>query len=367
MVINISVMNRLAILLSIFLIESILFFSQSAVQAISGSEEQLKGVFSAPSFSSAPAGGDKLPGSIQVNGLFPGSVFYTDGLNRITPNDAHYSKQWALDLPGLDFSNVDRVTPAREVIVAVLDTGIDSSHEDLKDRVIAEKNFFPDALSGDSNGHGTHIAGIIAAQANNGVGIAGIAPFSRLLDVKVADDRGCSHSQLIAEGIIWAVDHGAGVINISITISGPGPELEEAVDYAWRKGAVIVAAVSNQTAGPVYPADCENGIAVAAIDQDYLVGPIHYDEERVDIAAPGFSIFSTLPNNSYGYKSGTSMAAAQVSGLAAILYSMAVDNNENGLINDEVRSSIETTSTYDAETGIKIIDPAQAIAAITAR
>ncbi|MCR4395081.1 MAG: S8 family serine peptidase, partial [Dehalococcoidales bacterium] len=114
-----------------------------------------------------------------------------------------------------------------------------------ENNVIQSVNFTSSESADDIYGHGTHVAGIIAAEANNGKGIAGIAPFARLLNVKVADDRGRCESSAVAKGIIWAVDHGARIINLSLEIKNPSQELQSAIDYAWAKGAVLVAAGSN--------------------------------------------------------------------------------------------------------------------------
>ena len=229
-----------------------------------------------------------------------------------------------------------------EILVAVLDTGIDQNHEDLKGKVVAEVNFTDSPTPNDIYGHGTHIAGIIAANSNNGVGIVGMAPESQLMNVKVANDKGRCQASAVARGIIWAVNNGANVINISVELEEPSPELESAVNYAWSQGVVIVTAAGNEgSQSPVYPACYENCIAVAATRQDDTLAPLSNYGDWVDVAAPGFNIYSTLPDNGYGYKSGTSFASAYVSGLAALLFSVVTDTNGDGRLNDEVRAAIE--------------------------
>ncbi len=217
-------------------------------------------------------------------------------------------------------------------VVAVLDTGIYSSHPYLRDSIVAEANFSSSPIACDINGHGTHIAGIIAATAEG----------SRLMNVKVADESGCFQSKAAAAGIKWAVDHGADVINISLVDMELLPHLEEAVDYAWGRGVVVVAAAGNNVRGQrVYPACFANCIAVSAADSsDTLAEWANYDT-WVDVAAPGVDIYSTMPFNEYSIKSGTSMAAAFVSGTAALLTAAAEDVNDNGCVNDEVRTAIE--------------------------
>ena len=228
-----------------------------------------------------------------------------------------------------------------QIIVAILDTGIDKNHEELIDRVIGEVNFTESKTTDDIYGHGTHIAGIIAANNQNNIGIVGLASESRLLNVKVADDRGrCSISALV-DGIIWAADHGANIINISIELRESTSELEYAVDYAWQNGAVIVAAAGNDgSENPVYPAYYEKCIGVAAIKEDGMLVPLSNYGRWVDVAAPGFNIYSTMPNNKYDYKYGTSFASAYISGMAANLFPVMADINADNKRNDEVRQAI---------------------------
>jgi thermitase len=226
------------------------------------------------------------------------------------------------------------------VLVAVLDTGIDKNHEELCGRVIDEANFVDGTNNDDIHGHGTFIAGIIAAD-NNKVGIEGVAPESRLVSVKVADDKGRFRQSDLVDGIIWAVDNGAQVINISVEMREATPGLQEAVDYAWRKGAIVVAAAGNDgSSNPVYPAACENIIAVTAIRENGHLAPLANYGTWIDVAAPGFDIYSTLPGNKYGYEHGTSFAAAYVSGLSALLFPLVTDINGDGNLNDEVLQAI---------------------------
>jgi len=208
--------------------------------------------------------------------------------------------------------------------------------------VVIEVNLTNSPTSGDVYGHGTHVAGIIAACSNNGVGIAGVAPESWLMNVKVAGDDGGCWASTVAKGILWAVDKGADVINLSIELREPSPELEDAINYAWSQGVVIIAAAGNEgSQSPVYPAYYENCIAVAATRQDNTLAPLSNYGDWVDVTAPGVDIYSSLPGNSYGYKSGTSFATAYVSGLAALLLNVVTDTNGDGKLNDEVRAAIE--------------------------
>jgi thermitase len=259
----------------------------------------------------------------------------------LIPNDPYAEQQWALSQIQLQ-ELWQTASGGSGILVAVLDTGIDQDHEDLDGKVVVEANFTDSPTSDDVYGHGTHVAGIIAAYGNNGLGIAGVAPESRLMNVKVAGDSGGCRASTVARGIIWAVDNGASVINLSIEIKEPSPELEAAVNYAWSQGVVIIAAAGNEgSQSPVYPAYYENCIAVAATRQDNTLAPLSNYGDWVDATAPGFNIYSTLPDSSYGYKSGTSFATAYVSGLAALLFGVVTDTNGDGKLNDEVRAAIE--------------------------
>ena len=228
------------------------------------------------------------------------------------------------------------------IIVAVLDTGIDKDNQDLADRVVAEVNFTNSPTSDDLYGHGTHMAGTIAA----------IAPECRLMNVKVADDRGKCEPAVVARGIIWAVDHGAKIINLSLSMTA-SPDLEEAVNYAWSQGAILIAAAGNKgTSEPSYPAYYVNCIAVAGTNENNSLALLSSYGDWVDVAAPGFNIYSDLPQNQYGYKTGTSAAGAHVSGVAALVFSVAEDNNGNSAVNDEVRWAIENSCTPIAGDGV---------------
>ena len=256
-------------------------------------------------------------------------------------NDPYAVKQWALSriqAPVL----WQTAEGDSQILVAVLDSGIDRNHEDLNGRVVAEVNFTDSPTSHDNYGHGTHIAGIIAAISNNGIGIDGLIPGSSLMNVKVVDGEGRCKAALVAEGIIWAVNNGVSVINISLEFKESSLELEDAINYAWSRGAVIIASAGNGGGElPIYPAYYERCIAVAAIRQNDTLAPLSNYGYWVDVAAPGFNIYSTLPDNSYGYKHGTSFATAYVSGLAAMLFNVVTDNNGDGKLNDEVRVAIE--------------------------
>jgi subtilisin family serine protease len=248
--------------------------------------------------------------------------------------------------PILDNANVANLrqmtTGSHDTIVAVLDTGIDENHEQLSGKVIAEVNLTNSPTASDNHGHGTHVAGIIGAN-DDSLGISGIAPGCSLINVKVADDLGICHASDLAQGITWAVDNGANVINISIEIGEPSAQLENAIEYAWNHGSVLIAAAGNGGSDkPAYPAYYEYCLAVSAIKPDNELAPLSNYGDWVSVLAPGFEIYSTLPDNEYGCKTGTSFACAHVSGIAALLFDIATDTNHNSCINDEIRSIIES-------------------------
>jgi subtilisin family serine protease len=257
--------------------------------------------------------------------------------------DTFVDRQWALDRIHVEaaWANV----PASGVTVAVLDTGIDSQHEDLVAAIKDSVNLTSSPTAEDLYGHGTHVAGIIAARVLNGKGIAGAYPNVKLLNVKVANDNGDCSSLDVANGIVWAADHGADVINISLAITRPSANLEQAVDYAWNKGATIVAAAGNAKSPvtKVYPATYKNCIAVVGVDERDIVVTGYAVKET--IAAPGYKVFSTLPGNKYGYKDGSSMATGYVSAAAAIAYARLNNSGNGGQINEKIIQVLNNSTT----------------------
>ncbi len=234
-------------------------------------------------------------------------------------------------------------TGSTEIVVAVLDTGIDGSHKDLASKIMGSIDFSGSASENDVNGHGTHIAGIIAGGKPT-EDSTGVAPKTSLLNVKVAGDDGSSTISNLTKGIIWAADNGAEVVNISLTFKKQNEALEQAINYAWERGCVIVAAAGNTPSGvPVYPAAYPNVIAVSAVDAGDEITRWSNRGDWVQVAAPGVDIYSTLPGGNYGYMSGTSQATALVSGEAALLFTVAKDTNGNGRLNDEISEFLKNS------------------------
>lgn len=260
-----------------------------------------------------------------------------------SPDDPWFGNQWGMVKVQAPQA-WEVITGSTSINIAILDTGVDLDHPDLANKVISNINFSSSATVDDVHGHGTHVAGIAAAITNNGIGVAGLGYTSSLMNVKVLGDDGLGYDSWIAKGIIWAADNGAEVINLSLGSPEPGSTMEAAVNYAWSKGVVIVASAGNNGfTSPFYPAYYTNCIAVAATDSSDSLASFSNRGDWVDVAAPGVSIYSTLINNGYGYKSGTSMASPHVAGLAALVFTVAADSNGDGRLNDEVRSRIQAT------------------------
>jgi len=267
------------------------------------------------------------------------------------PNDPGYSNQWAL--PKIEAPLAWDLTKGSSTIrVAILDTGIDQNHEDLGAKIVANRNFTTSRTVDDRHGHGTHVAGIAAAITDNGRGIAGVGFNSVLMNGKVLGDNGSGQYSWVASGIIWAADNGAHVINMSLGGSSSSTTLEDALKYAYNKGVVLVAAAgNNNTSSPSYPAFYAECIAVAATDQSDAKASFSNYGTWVDIAAPGVSIYSTLPNHrnrigtrNYGSLSGTSMAAPHVAGVVALL-----ETRYPGMSNANIAQKL--ISTADPTTG----------------
>lgn len=260
------------------------------------------------------------------------------------PNDSYYSSQWGL--PKINAEGGWDITQGSDIApVAILDTGINDSNPDLSGKVIKRANFTTD-LDADGDGHGTHVAGIVAAGTNNSLGVASLGYNSKLISVKVLDDNGSGYYSWIANGVIWAADNGAKVINLSLGGSADSQTLRNAIDYAWGKGVVVVAAAgNNNNTTPHYPAYYTNSIAVAATDSNDNKASFSTYGSWVDLAAPGVSILSTYENG-YAYMSGTSMATPFVSALSSLVFS-----SNPSFSNSDVRSKIESSAEKIAKTG----------------
>lgn len=209
------------------------------------------------------------------------------------------------------------------VIVAVVDTGIDTGHPEFSGRIAGGSNF-TGGSSGDfqdRNGHGTHVAGIVGAAWGNGQGGAGVAPNVQLLAVKVLNDQGAGTTDTVMAGIQYAVDQGARVINLSLGGTGQSTLLANAIRQAVQRGALVVGAAGNSgSTTESYPGAQPEVLCVGATQSNDARASFSNHGPWVDVAAPGTSIWSTLPSGQYGQLQGTSMATPFVAGQAALVW-----------------------------------------------
>jgi len=245
----------------------------------------------------------------------------------MVPNDPNYGRQAAY-LEALHLPEAwDQTTGSSNQILAILDSGVDLSHPDLQGRLVAGWDFVNnDSNPSDDFGHGTMVAGIAAAQTNNGRGVAGATWQGKIMPVKVLDSQGIANDADIAAGIHFAVDHGASVINMSLGGPGASQTLQDAVDYATSHNVVVVAAAGNDggtpdASVPHYPAACNGVIAVGATDSTGALASFSSYGPWVSVLAPGEDIVSTTYDGFYGAGDGTSFSSPLVAGIALLLRS----------------------------------------------
>jgi subtilisin family serine protease len=251
------------------------------------------------------------------------------------------------------------------VKVAVVDTGINKRHRDLKANVKGGYNCIAESTNfNDDHGHGSHCAGIIAA-VDNRIGVVGVAPEAWLYGVKVLDASGGGYLSDIIEGIQWCVDNSMDVASMSFGGYGTWPTLQDACDAAWAAGVVLVAAAGNDAylTPDMVPAGYSSVIAISATDSsDNLASFSNYGYE-IELAAPGVSIYSTYLGNGYAYMSGTSMACPHVSGVAALILAVYP-----AYTNDQVRQTLQNTAEdlgapgWDMYYGYGLVDAEAAVA-----
>ncbi len=288
--------------------------------------------------------------------------------------DPMRSQQWALDQTSFEAAWPSETGSG--VTVAVVDTGVLGSHEDLAGAMVPGTDLASDAHSVDPagtgmvdpGGHGTHVAGIIGARANNNLGIAGGAPSVKIMPVRVLAANGTGVASDVAEGIIWAADHGARVINLSLG-GGPSAGMQTAMQYAHDKRAVVLAAAGNayqQGNAPTYPAAYPEAIAVAAVNQSLGHASFSNTGSYVDVAAPGDTILSTYGSSphQYAWMSGTSMATPYASAAAALIVGA-----DPSLSAGDVRHFLQTKARdlgapgRDDTFGYGLVNPRAAVAA----
>ena len=239
------------------------------------------------------------------------------------PNDPLWRESWSLGK--VNALAAWRLTTGRpETVVAVLDTGVDLGHPDLQGAFVPGYDVVNhDEDPSDDHGHGTMVAGVIAARSNNELGVTSACWRCSLMPVKVIGADGAGNAGAVAEGVVWAAEHGAHVINLSFTMNGPDDGVAAAIAHARSRGVVVVAAAGNNgTAEPTYPAAYPGVVSVAGTDSaDGRYAWSSYGG-WVRLAAPGCNL-TTAPGGTYGEFCGTSSATAFVSGLAGLVRSAA--------------------------------------------
>jgi subtilisin family serine protease len=296
------------------------------------------------------------------------------------------SQQWGLDLVNADAAHA--VSEGAGITVAVVDTGVKADHEDLNGQVVAGHDYVDgDNTPQDGNGHGTHVAGIVAAIEGNGKGVEGVAPKAKILAVRVLDDSGSGTDSDVAAGIRYAADHGAKVINLSLGSDLPldvllGSSTGDAMDYAISKGVVVVAAAGNSSFPACGQAASGNFLCVGAVTRDRSQASYSNGfgvSNGTDVVAPGGAACSSGSDPScdilstwngsegrgdYTAIAGTSMATPHVSGLAALLAAC-------GLNRDQIIGRIASTATDlgpagpDATYGNGLINAQAAVAGLS--
>jgi len=290
-------------------------------------------------------------------------VLAAAGAAHAAVSDPLRGEQWALD--AIHLGDVPSQTGGAGALVAVIDSGVDATHPDLAGRVVPG----PDVVDGDADpsdptGHGTHIAGVIAAAAGNGIGGTGVAPAARILAVRVLDNANNGTAANVASGIDAAVAAGADVINISLNWSESSPSLAPvtaALQRAADAGRVVVVAAGNDGQSrceePVLP---QRVLCVGSLSSNLRLSPFSSYGQGLGLVAPGDDLLSTWNDNTYHAMSGTSQAAAVTSGVAALLVGL-------GLHGDDVMRRLLATARDigapgdDPRFGAGLLDAARAV------
>lgn len=260
---------------------------------------------------------------------------------------------------GIDRIDAELVWPSSNtadlIKVGIVDTGISNKHPDLLVNVKGGVNTINSKKGwNDDNGHGSHVAGTVAA-LNNIVGVVGAAPAADLYAIKVLGANGSGYLSDVIEGIQWGVANGMRILNMSLGTASNIQSFEEAVKAAKMAGVTLVVAAGNSGSAVDYPAAYQEVIAVSATDQNNVIASFSSRGPEVDLAAPGVSILSTYKGAFYATMSGTSMAAPHVTGAAALVMNTAVgasDVNGNGKWDpDEVQKKLQDTATNLGDAG----------------
>mgnify|MGYP001589873586 FL=1 len=264
---------------------------------------------------------------------------------------------------GIDRIDAELVWPsgntANPIKVGIIDTGISAKHPDLLSNIKGGVNTInPRKNWNDDNGHGSHVAGIVAALDNN-IGVIGVGPAVDLYAIKVLSASGSGYLSDVIEGIQWAIANNMQVINMSLGTSADIQSLHDAVIAVKGAGVVVTAAAGNNGGSVIFPAAYPEAIAVSATDQNNVLASWSSRGPEVDLSAPGVSIYSTYKGTGYATLSGTSMAAPHVAGSAALVLNTPVgsyDANANGTWDpDEVQTKLQAAATDLGNAGFDIL------------
>lgn len=244
----------------------------------------------------------------------------------IQPNDPYYAQQIYLKQIKADTAWVNKKN-AQEMTIALIDTGVDLNHPDLVDNIVPGVNLLADSKPMDDNGHGTNVAGVIAAAGNNSKGIAGVAWKAKIMPIKALDARGYGDEDKLGAGILYAVDNGAKIVVMSVGLYRYSKYMQDIVNYAERNGVLLIAATGNDglrykdKIAVKYPAAYPSVLAVAGSTTQGSADVRSNSGPEVDLVAP-WNVFTTARGGGYKASEGTSMAAPQVAGVAALVWSM---------------------------------------------
>jgi subtilisin family serine protease len=280
-----------------------------------------------------------------------------------TPNDPLYPSEWHLGKIGAPAA-WDLARGTSSIIVAVVDTGVDANHPDLVNKVVPGYNAYNDNNdSSDVYGHGTMVAGIIGAESNNGLGVSSVGWMNPVMPIRITDSSLAVYYSVVANGITWAADHGAKVINTSIAGVAGSATVTSAASYARNKGALVIAAAGNCGC---FDSTSENTsiISVSATDGSDNLASWSSQGNYVDVAAPGVAIYTTTSGGGYGAPSGTSVASPVVAGVVALMMSA-----NPSLKPSQIESLLEATTDdlgpagYDTAYGYGRLNAYRAVAA----
>ncbi|MEQ1569756.1 MAG: S8 family serine peptidase [Myxococcota bacterium] len=295
------------------------------------------------------------------------------------PNDPYWQYQWHMQ--ALNVDQAWKITQGQGVVVAVVDTGV-SANDDGFFKLLRGKDFVDgDSNPQDENGHGSHVAGTIGQASNNGIGTVGVAPKVSILPVRVLDANGSGDNTGVAQGIIWAVDNGANIINLSLGSPVSSEAVADAVAYAYENDVTVVAATGNDgfTDFIGFPAALDTPIAVGAVDAKREVTFYSNQGKQIELVAPGGDTTADLNGDgqqdgvlqetrlngvwAYHFLQGTSMATPHVAGVAALVYANGVHDP------DQIKKVLTGTASdlgargWDPTYGYGMVNPVAALGA----